>query len=69
MPNIALESYHSRSDVTMSPELRKRLLDAGITVPDECVRFDIVADVEEIVMVTWRCHATRSLLAALGEGE
>ena len=69
MPILELESHQSRPDVTMTQDLHKRLLDAGITVPDECVRFDIVADVGEIVTITWRCHATRSLLAALGEGE
>ena len=66
MAVIKLESHHSKPDNIMSKELHDRLLGAGIVIPEECVSFDIVADVGEIVSVTWRCHATRSLLAALG---
>ena len=58
-------TFNSRMMLT---EVYNRLRAAGISVPDECVSFDILADPGEIVSVTWRCHATRDLLNALGDG-
>ena len=69
MPAIELKNYQSSRGLVMSQELHTRLKDGGIAVPDECVSFDIVAEPGSIVAVIWRCHATNSLLAALGKDD
>ncbi len=67
MAIVELKDHQSKPDTVMTQELHRRLLDAGIAVPDECVSFEIVAKTGELVEVIWRCYATTSLLAALGE--
>ena len=67
MATLTTEEHESQPDKLMSGELHDKLLAAGVPVPDECVSFEIVANVGEIVSVVWRCYATRDLLAALGK--